>query len=265
MNCPECAVEYDENERVCQSCGSALLKPLPKVESHVLKAEKKRIVRVCLRCHLHYEIGNYCRRCGSILDQKEISHIREPMPGKRILRSLFAEWVRLGNKKKELEICIEKLEANRAAFSEGLFDSTLQRYQTQMEALLCRLREIESELETIRARASKEIDSLQEEIRPIRERIEEILSLQRLGAIPRAEYRALKNEMMNEMKGHERRLKEYRRTIFFLSISSIGAPVVPLMAGRFLSNPMAPDHARGDDPPRRGSPFPLAEDVQLSV
>ncbi len=124
MICPKCAVGCQESEGVCHHCGSVLLKPSSKIESHVLKGEEIRIIRVCPSCHLHYEIGNYCRRCGSILDQKEISHIKEPVPGKRILRSLFAEWVSLGNKRKELEMCIERLEANRAAFPEGLFDST---------------------------------------------------------------------------------------------------------------------------------------------
>lgn len=240
MICPKCAVEYEESERVFQSCGSDLLKPLPKDGSHVSKAEEMRIVRVCPSCHLHYEIGNYCRRCGSILEQKEISHIREPMPGQRLLRSLFAERVCLEKKKKELEICIKNLEANRAAFSEGFFGPTFQRYQAQMEALFCRLREIESEFETIRARASKEIESLQEEIRPIRERIEEIRSLRRLGAIPRSEYIALKNEMTKEMNGRERRLKEYRRTISFLAKSSMGAPVAPLEARSYLRNQLLP-------------------------
>lgn len=236
MICPRCALEYEEFETVCHRCGSPLLNPSPEDGSDASKAQETRIIRVCPICCLHYEIGNYCRRCGSFLEQKEISQIRGKIPGKKLLRNLFSERVKLKKKMRELEICLKHLEEKQSVISEGLFIPVLQRYQAQMEALSCRVREIESEFDTIKTRASKEIESLEDELKPIQERLEEICSLQRLGVIPRADYTAEKNKIAGEMNERKRRLKEYRKTISTLAESPGGGAISLLMAGSPLRN-----------------------------
>jgi len=233
MICQKCHVEYDEGKRFCRHCGSPLsdTKTSPRDEGDPSQVERIRMVRVCPKCHLHFEVGNYCRICGSFLKQHHILQERERIEGIKFVRSLFAERFRLTEEKREFEICLGSLEGQRDTLPEDTFNLIFQRYQAQVESISSRLREIEAEIESIRTKASEKIGLLEEEFNTIQKRFEGIRSLHHLGAITRTDYFTEKDGVEKEMKSIKRRLKEYRTTIHLLSIPIGGESVSPLKAG----------------------------------
>jgi hypothetical protein len=237
MICQKCHVEYDESKKFCRNCGSPLSateKPSSGNGSDPSLVVRMRIVRICPECHLHFEVGNYCRRCGSFLKKENVSQDRERTQEKRLVKSLSSEWIKLTKKKSEFEMGLGNLEGQRDAFSEDTFNPIFQRYQVQVESLSSRLREIEAELNSIRTKASARISLLEEESGMIQKRFQEIRSLHQLGAITRTDYFTEKNGMKKEMKSLERRLKEYRTTISLLSSPLGKGSVSPLKAGNLL-------------------------------
>ncbi len=221
MICQKCHIEYDEGKRFCRNCGnplSATHKPSPGDGSNSSQAERVRMVRVCPRCHLHFEVGNYCRICGSFLKKENVSQGEDRISKKSLVKSLSSEWVRLTKKKSEFEICLRNLEGQREALSEDTFNPIFQRYQVQVESLSSRLREIEAELESFRLKVSEKIGLLEEESNTIQKRYEEIHSLHQLGAITRTDYFIEKDGKEKEMKSLARRLNGYRTMIYSLSI-----------------------------------------------
>jgi hypothetical protein len=234
MICPQCGVENEERKKLCESCGNPLSKAeegSPGAESETSGDEGKRIVRLCPRCHLHFEVGNYCRRCGSPLENADTSQASAMTPGRRRIRNLSSEWFSLTEGKRQVESCLKSLRAKQDTIPEDLFIPIFRRYQAHLESSECRIREIESEFEAIRASASKEIGSLKEELGPIQKRFEEIRSLRRLGGITRRDYVMEKNEIAKEIRARERRLKEYRKAIVLTHVPSKGARFSPLFPG----------------------------------
>jgi hypothetical protein len=233
MICQKCHIEYDEGKRFCRLCGSPLsaAKTSPRDGGDPSQVERIRMVRVCPRCHLHFEVGNYCRICGSFLKQHPILQERERFEGKEFVRRLFAQRFRLTEEKREFEICLGNLGGERDALPEDTFNLILQRYQAQVESISSRLREIDAEIESIRKKVSEKIGLLEEESKTIQKRFEEIRSLHQLGAITRTDYLTEKDGVEKEMKSVERRLKEYRTTIHLLSIPTGGESVSSSKAG----------------------------------
>jgi hypothetical protein len=249
MICQKCHIEYSEGKRFCRSCGSPLSatnKPPSGGGSHSPQLGRVRIVRVCPRCHLHFEVGNYCRICGFFLKKENVSQVEDRIPGKRLVKSLSSEWFRLTREKSQFEICLKNLEGRRNALSEEIFNPIFQHYQVQVESLSSRLREIEAELESFRTKVSEKIGLLEEESNTIQKRYEEIRSLHQLGAITRADYFIEKDGKEKEMKSLLRRLKEYRAVVYSSSIplaeGSISPPEgrnlfqyrFPVMAGTMM-------------------------------
>lgn len=230
MICQKCHIEYDERKRFCRHCGSPLsaTKTSSADEGDPSQVERIRMVRVCPRCHLHFEVGTYCRICGSFLKQLQVLEERERTKGKKFTKSLLSEWFRLTKEKRKFEISLKNLERQKDALSEDTFNLTLQRYRVQMESISSRLREIEAEIESIRKIASDKIGLLEEESNAIQKRFEEIRSLNQLGAITRTDYFTEKDGVEKEMKSIERRLKECRATLSLLSIPMGKESVSPL-------------------------------------
>ena len=236
MFCQKCRIEYDESRKYCRNCGSPLSanKQLSPGESgHPSLVERRRIVRICPRCHLHFEVGNCCRICGSPLKYKDISPDGERIQEKRLVKSLSSEWFRLMKRKNELEVCLANLTAQRNALPEDIFNLTFQGYQVQVESLSCRLHEIEARLEAIRASVSKKIGLLEEESGTIQKRLDEIRSLHQLRAITYIDYSTEKNDINQQMKSKTKRLKECRKTISLLP-SPLGEGSVSPMITRNL-------------------------------
>ena len=221
MNCQKCHTEYDEGKKFCRNCGaplSATEKPSPTDGSNPSLVERIRIIRICPKCHLPFEVGNYCRICGSFLKKESVPQGRERIPDKRMIKSLSSEWLRLIKKKSEFEICLGNLEEQRDRLSDDAFNLIFQRYQIQVESLSSRLREIEAELESFRTNVPKKISLLEDESSEIQKRFEEIRSLYELGAITRTDYLTEKDWIKKEMNSIERRLRKYRKTVSSLSI-----------------------------------------------
>lgn len=216
MFCQKCHIEYDESRKYCRNCGSAL-SPNKELSfgdaGHPSLVERRRIVRICPRCHLHFEVGNYCRICGSPLKYEDISPGGERIQERRLVKSLSSEWFRLTKRKNELEICLGNLTEQRNALPEDTFNLTLQSYQVQAESLSCRLQEMEARLEAIRTSLSKKIGLLEKEFRNIQKRLDEIRSLHQLRAITFADYSTEKNDINQQMRSRMKRLKECRKTI----------------------------------------------------
>lgn len=216
MFCQKCHIEYDNTRKYCRNCGSAL-SPNKELLSgdagHPSLVERRRIVRICPRCHLHFEVGNYCRICGSPLKYEDIFPGGERIQEKRLVKSLSSEWFRLTKRKNELGICLQNLTKQRNAHPEDSFNLTLQSYQVQVESLSCRLQEMKVRLEAIRTKVSKKIDLLEEESSTIQKRLDEIRSLRHVRAITFADYSTEKNDLKQQMRFRIKRLKECRRTI----------------------------------------------------
>lgn len=216
MFCQKCHIEYDESRKYCRNCGSPLSankKLSPGDAGHPSLVERRRIVRICPRCHLRFEVGNCCRICGSPLKYEDISPGGERIQEKRLVKSLSSEWFRLTKRKNELEICLGNLTEQRNALPEDTFNMTFQSYQVQVESLSCRLQEIEARLEAIRTSVSKKIGLLEEESSTIQKRLDEIRSLHQLRAITYADYSTEKNDINQQVKSRMKRLKESRKTI----------------------------------------------------
>jgi hypothetical protein len=219
--CPKCNIEYHADKKFCRKCGSFLLteeEPPPGLEglgpSGGVKTEAKLI---CPKCQALYEIGNYCKRCGSLLVQRIISQEADLRPfEKKSVKKWSQEWLRLFEEKKNLEICLNKLETQRDRVSSDIFNPILTRYQDQLESLSSLHQEIEVRLESVRKRAQEEIVLLEKELTPIQKRFEEVQSLYQLGAMTEADFPREKNEMRKEIESREKSLRKYRRIISLL-------------------------------------------------
>jgi hypothetical protein len=105
-----------------------------------------------------------------------------------------------------------------------------------LESLSSLYQEIERELESVRKRASEEIDLLEEELHPLQKRFTEVQSLYQLGAITKADFSREKNEMTREIKSKERSLVKYQGIISILPSKLGGGMTSYKMAGNFLQS-----------------------------
>jgi len=231
MFCQKCHIEYDESRKYCRNCGSLLSatdEPSSGDTGYPAPAERKRMVRLCPRCYLQFEVGNYCRICGSSLKKGDILPGVERTREERLVKSLSSEWSRLIKRKRELEICLENLEKQRNALPEEPLNLTLHSYQVQVESLSSRLREIEAKLGAIRICLSKKIGLLEKESSTIQKRLNEIDSLHQLGAITFADYSAEKKGIKQQVRSRTKCLKEGRQTISRLPVLLGGGSVSPM-------------------------------------
>jgi hypothetical protein len=237
MFCQRCHIEYDESRKYCRNCGSPLSanqKPSSGDAGHPSLVERRRIVRICPRCRLHFEVGNYCRICGSSLKCEDITPDGEPIQERRLVKSLSSEWFRLTKRKNELEICLRNLTEQRNALPDDTFNLTLQSNQVQLESLSCRLQEMEARFEAIRTSVSKKIDLLEEESDTLQKRLDEIRSLHQVKAIAFADYSSEKYDINRRMRSRVKYLKEYRNTISQLPTPLGEGSVSPMVTGNLI-------------------------------
>ena len=75
--CPKCNIEHDAGKKFCRKCGSFLLTeeeaPAGLEGWGPIGGVRTKAKLICPKCQALYEIGNYCRRCGSLLVQLIIS------------------------------------------------------------------------------------------------------------------------------------------------------------------------------------------------
>ncbi len=210
--CPQCNVKHGTGEEFCKECGSFLLfleDPLP-------EKEKAKVEFLCPRCLVLYGKGNYCPTCGSLLMQQTVSQkISLPLEKKSVKRS-SKEWLRLLKEEKELESCMNKLEAQRDRISSDVLNSLTLRYKDRLEFLSFPHQEIQTELESVRKRASEEIDGLEKELKPIRERFEEFRSLHKAGAVTRSDFLREKRASKKEIRSREKCLRKHKQILYLL-------------------------------------------------
>jgi DNA-directed RNA polymerase subunit M/transcription elongation factor TFIIS len=237
--CPKCNIEYDAGKKFCRKCGSFLLTeeeaPAGLEGWGPTGGVRTKAKLICPKCQALYEIGNYCRRCGSLLLQRIISQGEDVRPlEKKSIKKWSSQWLRLSEQKKNLEICLSKLETQRERVSSHILNPMFTRYQDQLESLSSLHQEIETELESVRRRASEEIDLLEKELQPIQKRFAEVQSLYQAGAMTKADFSREKSEMTREIESRERSLAKYRRIISILPSKLGGRMVSHRVAGNFL-------------------------------
>jgi hypothetical protein len=237
--CPKCNIEYDAGKKFCKKCGSFLLTeeeaPAGLDGWGPIAGVRTKAKLICPKCQALYEIGNYCRRCGSLLVQRIVSQGVDVRPlEKKSIKKWSNQWLKLFEEKKNLEICLNKLETQRDSVSSSIVNPMMSRYQEQLESLSSLHREIETELESVRKRASEEIDLLEKELQPIQKRFAEVQSLYQLGAMTKADFSREKNEMAREIDSRERSLAKYRQIISILPSKLGGGMVSHRVAGSFL-------------------------------
>ena len=237
--CPKCNIEYDAGKKFCRRCGSFLLteeEPPAGLEGWgPIAGVRTKAKLICPKCQALYEIGNYCRKCGSLLVQRIISQEAGVRPlEKKSIKKWSNQWLKLFEEKKSLEICLSKLETQRDSVSSSILNPMVSRYQGQLESLSSLHREIETELESVRKRASEEINLLEKELQPLQKRFGEVQSLYHLGAMTKADFSREKNEMTREIESRERSLSKYRRILSIVPSKLGGGMVSYRVAGNFL-------------------------------
>jgi len=229
--CPQCNIEHDEGEEFCRKCGAFLLA----IDDPASGEEKTRVRLLCPKCQLFYKKGNYCRKCGSLLMQGIPSQETDLQPlEKKSVKKWSKEWLRLLKEEKELESCMSKLEGQRDSVSSDVLNPIFVRYKDRLESLSPLHQEIETELESIRKRASEEIDFLERELKLIQKRLEEFQSLYKLGAVTKPDFVREKKELRKEIKSRERSLKNYQQILSLLPDKMGGSLVSPRFTGNLL-------------------------------
>jgi len=225
--CPQCNIEHEPGEEFCRKCGKFLLI----VEEPTPGEEKNKVKLVCPKCRVLYKKGNYCRKCGSLLMQGLPYQETDIQPlEKKSVKRWSKEWLRLLKEEKELEFCMSKLEVQRDRVSSDVLNPIFVRYKDRLESLSPLHQEIETELESIRKRASEEIDFLGKELKPIQKRLEEFQSLYKSAALTKPDFLREKKELRKEIKSRERSLKKHQQILSLLpgkmggSLVSLGLP-----------------------------------------
>ena len=229
--CPQCNIEHEPGEEYCRKCGKFLLI----VEEPTPGEEKNKVKLVCPKCRVLYKKGNYCRKCGSLLMQGLPSQETDIQPlEKKSVKRWSKEWLRLLKEEKELEFCMSKLEVQRDRVSSDVLNPIFVRYKDRLESLSPLHQEIETELESIRKRASEEIDFLDKELKPIQKRLEEFQSLYKSGALTKPDFLREKKELRKEIKARERSLKKHQQILSLLPGKMGGSLVSPRLSGNLL-------------------------------
>jgi len=212
--CPRCSLTHEIGEEFCKKCGSFLLTD---EEEYFLKVEKIENKLICPICQDLYQNGNYCKKCGSLLRQETeaLKTNRQPLEIKWI-KNCSKEWLRLLKEKGELETCLNNLETQRNNISYDAFTLLSTRYQERLKELLPLHQDIEAELDSVRRRSMEEIELLENELKPIQKRVEEIQFINKQAGITRADFLKEKQEMHRNLKTRVRNVKKWKQFLSFL-------------------------------------------------
>jgi hypothetical protein len=211
--CPQCSIEHDPGEEFCRKCGKFLLD----IENPAPGEERKNVKLFCPKCQFLYKKGIYCRKCGSLLMQRDPSQENGVQPlEKKSAKRWSREWFTLLKEEKELESCISKLEPQRERVSGEVLDLLFARYKDRLKSLSPLHQEIETELESIKKKALEQIDSLKNELEPVQKRLEEFQSLHKSGAVTKPDFVRERKELRREIKSREKSLKKYHQILSLL-------------------------------------------------
>src|SRR4030042_3331093 len=178
--CPRCGIEHRIGEEFCRKCEAFLLTdeaPTPPIENI-------KVQLICPMCQDLHHKGNYCKKCGSQLMQGTPQRVTNLQPlEKKSIKKRSKECLNLFKEKRELEICLRKLETQKGKISSDMFNPLLAHYQDRLKELSSLHEEIGAELDSVRRRAMEKIDILEKELRPIQKRLEEFRFLYRQGGL----------------------------------------------------------------------------------
>ena len=220
--CPQCNIEHDPLEEFCKQCGKFLLA----VEDPAPAKEKTEVSLLCPKCRVFQKNGKYCRKCGSLLMTRSPSQKTEVPPlEKKSAKKWSKEWRKLSKEEKELESCIAKLEGQGDNISTDVIHPLIVRYRDRLKSLVPLHQEIESEIESIRKRASEEVDSLENQLKPVQKKLEEFQSLRKAGAVTKVDFLKEKKDLRKEIKSIQKSKKKVLE-IRSLLPAQAGDPVV---------------------------------------
>ena len=143
------------------------------------------------------------------------------------MKKLSKEWLTLSEEKKRLEILIKNLEAKRSGISSDMFNTTLGRYQSQVESISLRYQKIEKDLESVKAKTSGEINITLNALKPFKKRLEEAQSLYKAGALTKSDFAKQRTELKREIKLRQNTQKKHEQVISSLPNKmggKVGAP-----------------------------------------
>jgi|LQYC01.1.fsa_nt_gi hypothetical protein len=79
--CLGCGVEYEEGKKFCKNCGTPLeTKEEPSVSQKKIEETKDgetESVKICPRCNTPHATGKFCKKCGTELVDRMLSHEKE--------------------------------------------------------------------------------------------------------------------------------------------------------------------------------------------
>lgn len=242
--CPQCGMTHETGEEFCRKCRSFLLTD---EEDYFPKVEKLETPLLCPICQDLYQKGNYCKKCGSPLREGMESPKKDRQSLKiKWIKNRSKEWLRLLKEKRELEICLKNLETERNKISNDMFILLSDRYQERLKELLTLHQEIEVELDSVRRRGIEEIDLLEEELTPLRKRVEELQLVNKQAGITKDDFQKERKEVSRRLQTRVRHLKKWRQFLSLLPremregvVLQAGNPIlsrpVPLlMIGSFI-------------------------------
>ncbi len=240
--CPKCNIEYDAGKKFCKKCGSFLLTEGELVVGfegvNPAGGERTSVKLFCPKCQVLYKIGNYCRKCGSLLVQGSPFQRSGGQPlEKKLIRRWSTEWLWISKERKKLEACLDKLEKEKDKVSSDIVNPMFARYQEELESLSSLHQEIETQLESVKKKASEEIDLLEKELKPIQKRFQEIQYLYQTGAMTKADFSREKKEKEKEIEPREKNLKKYQQIISLLP-SKMGGQMASFGIARSLLQPL---------------------------
>jgi hypothetical protein len=229
--CPQCSILHGEGEEFCGKCGSFLLA----IEESPSEEERANVKLYCPKCKILYKKGNYCMRCGSLLMRGTPSKETDAQRlEKKSTKRLSKQWLRLLKEEKALESRMRKLETQREKISSDVLDPLFIRYKERLEALAPLYQDVETELESIRKRASGEMAFLEDELKPIQKRLGEFQSLYKSGAVTKPDFVREKKGLKKEIKLREKSVKKYRQILSLLPAKMGGHTVSSGLAGELL-------------------------------
>ncbi len=211
--CPQCNIEHDPSEEFCKKCGKFLLS----VDDPAAAKERTASDFICPRCQTIHKTGKYCRKCGSLLMQRTLSERIEVQPlEKKLVKRWVKEWQNLLEEERELESCMSKLKAQGNNVSTNVVSPLIDCYKDRLESLSPMHQEIEKELESIRKRATREINLLEDQLKPVQKRLEEFQSLYRENAVIKLDFQRESKELRKEIGSIGRSLKKFRHLLSLL-------------------------------------------------
>jgi len=219
-----------------------------KSESPRVRATKEQLEEpgrklICPSCKITYESGKFCKKCGSTLmgatpqepskeslkatpltakikpSEQPSAVKKEPeaeLIEKKSVKKLSKEWLTLFEEKRKLEILIKKLESKRTSISSDMFNTTFGRYQAQLESVSSKYHKNQTDLESVKAKTSREINITLNALKPFRKRLEEAQSLYKGAALTKTDFVRERTELKKEIRLRENTLKKHEQVIFSL-------------------------------------------------